>query len=58
MGGSSNNVSVFHQKIYEQSQTISKHIDKERKYIEKIKQLKTENKKLVQLLKDSEKLFF
>jgi hypothetical protein len=32
-------------------------MEKEKKYIEKIKQLKTENKKLVQLLKDSEKLF-
>tara|TARA_B110000285_G_scaffold230274_1_gene296582 strand:+ start:1315 stop:1437 length:123 start_codon:yes stop_codon:yes gene_type:complete len=33
-------------------------LDKERRYIEKIKQLKNENKKLVQLLKDSEKLFY
>lgn len=33
-------------------------MDKERRYIEKVKQLKTENKKLVQLLKDSEKLFY
>ena len=33
-------------------------LEKEKKYIEKVKQLKNENKKLVQLLKDSEKLFY
>jgi hypothetical protein len=32
--------------------------DKERKYVEKVKALKTENKKLKTLLKDSEKLFY
>lgn len=32
--------------------------DKGKKYSEKIKVLKNENKKLVSLLKDSEKLFY
>ena len=31
---------------------------KERAYLEKIKLLKTENKKLITLLRDSEKLFY
>lgn len=33
-------------------------MEKEKRYVDKIKQLKAENKKLVQLLKDSEKLFY
>ena len=37
---------------------INKHIEKEKRYLDKMKQLKAENKKLVQLLKDSEKLFY
>jgi len=37
---------------------MNKMLEKEKKYIEKVKQLKNENKKLVQLLKDSEKLFY
>lgn len=49
---------VVQTKLYEQQQIITKHNEKERRYIEKIKQLKAENKKLVQLLKDSEKLFY
>lgn len=32
--------------------------DRERAYIEKIKHLKAENKKLITLLRDSEKLFY
>lgn len=32
--------------------------DKERKYIEKIKVLKSENKKLTSLMKESERLFY
>jgi len=52
------NLNVVHSKLYEQQQIINKHVDKERRYLEKIKQLKLENKKLVQLLKDSEKLFY
>jgi hypothetical protein len=32
--------------------------DKEKRYCEKIKVLKNENKKLVNLLRDSEKLFY
>ena len=49
---------VVQTKLYEQQQIITKHNETERRYIEKIKQLKAENKKLVQLLKDSEKLFY
>jgi len=56
--GSGSNMNVIHSKLFEQQQVINKHLDKERRYIEKIKQLKNENKKLVQLLKDSEKLFY
>lgn len=41
------NLNVVHSKLYEQQQIINKHIDKEKKYLEKIKQLKLENKKLV-----------
>jgi len=32
--------------------------EKEKRYIEKIKMLKQENKKLVNLLRDSERLFY
>lgn len=32
--------------------------DKDKRYSDKIKSLKSENKKLVQLLKDSERLFY
>ena len=44
--------------MFEQQQAINKLLDKEKKYVDKVKQLKSENKKLVQLLKDSEKLFY
>jgi hypothetical protein len=32
--------------------------EKERRYVDKIKTLKSENKKLVSLLRDSERLFY
>lgn len=57
-GVNNNNLNVIHSKLYEQQQVISKHLEKERRYIEKIKQQKTENKKLIQLLKDSETLLY
>ena len=37
---------------------LNKLMDKEKKYVEKVKRLKAENTKLVKLLKDSEKLYF
>jgi hypothetical protein len=39
-------------------QTVDSFKDKERKYLDKIKTLKSENKKLVSLLRDSERLFY
>lgn len=36
----------------------SSSMQRERAYIEKIKMLKAENKKLIALLRDSEKLFY
>lgn len=38
--------------------TVESFKDKERKYVDKIKTLKSENKKLVSLLRDSERLFY
>lgn len=38
--------------------TTESHKDKEKKYSEKIKSLKSENKKLVALLRDTERLFY
>lgn len=52
------NVNIVSSKLSEQQGIINKYIEKEKRYIDKIKQLKAENKKLVQLLKDSEKLFY
>ena len=40
------------------SQSTNNETTKERAYIEKIKVLKAENKKLISLLRDSEKLFY
>ena len=41
-----------------QSQSTNNESTKERAYLEKIKVLKAENKKLISLLRDSEKLFY
>ena len=45
-------------KLQDQQTILNKMIEKEKKYIEKVKRLKAENNKLVKLLKDSEKLYF
>lgn len=45
------------QKMQDQQAVINKFIEKEKKYNEKVKRLKTENNKLIKLLKDSEKLY-
>jgi len=39
------------------SVSVNEFKERERKYVDKIKTLKTENKKLITLLKDSEKLY-
>ena len=52
------NVNIVSSKLSEQQSIINKYMEKEKRYVDKIKQLKAENKKLVQLLKDSEKLFY
>lgn len=41
-----------------ESENIHTNESKERSYIDKIKMLKSENKKLIALLRDSEKLFY
>jgi hypothetical protein len=38
--------------------TTDSHREKEKKYAEKVKSLKSENKKLVSLLRDTERLFY
>jgi hypothetical protein len=35
--GAQGNINVIHSKLLEQQQIINKHLDKERRYIEKIK---------------------
>jgi hypothetical protein len=58
VNGKNTNFNVIHSKLYEQQQTIQKQIEKEKKYIDKIKAQKVENKKLIVLLKESENLLY
>lgn len=41
------NVNIVSSKLSEQQNIINKHVEKEKRYVDKIKQLKAENKKLV-----------
>jgi len=56
--GSTQGSNVISSKLQDQQTVLNKLIEKEKKYIEKVKRLKAENNKLVKLLKDSEKLYF